>query len=97
MSDLTNDLWRRVTGLEGRTLHTTARQEPFDVASVRPDGVLVRIHSSGKERLIPRTEIEAGAAYADRGGDLIPSALRQAGASEANPAYVAAILGEVGV
>lgn len=44
------------------------------------------------EQAVPRTEIDAAAALALRGEALTPARVREAGASEYRPAYVAALL-----
>ncbi len=87
-----DDLWQRVGRLKGQTLVTTGRGRSFDVVDVRPDAVVITVHSTGKVRRVPRSEIEAAAKLGITGLGLTPQAIRDAGASEANPASVAAIL-----
>ena len=85
------EMWVSVRALQGRTL-LTARGNPFCVVSVKTGYVAVVLQSTGKERRISRAEIEGAIALALQGRDISPSRLREAGVSEANPAYVAAIV-----
>ncbi len=86
------DVWTRVGSLVGRTLLTPGRGQPFDVEEVDAHAVVVRVHSTGYKRRIPRSHIERGAALGLRGEELTPTAVRSGKASEFHPTYVAAIL-----
>ncbi len=78
--------------LEGSTLETITGAH-FTVDSVSEDGtVTVMPHSTKKYRRIPVKELEAAYHLQLQGKDLRPSTVRNAGASEANPAYVTAII-----
>ncbi len=70
---------------------TPGRGQPFDVEDV-DDHAVVRVHSTGYKRRIPRSHIERGAALGLRGEELTPTAVRSGKASEFHPTYVAAIL-----
>jgi len=89
--------------LAGTTQHTLGKQRrPFDVLTVDPNGasaVVIRVQSTGNVRVISRRDIEAGHALALQlpRGSITASRLRAEGASEANPAYVAALLRRIGV
>ncbi len=80
-------------GLVGQTLRTTGpRRMPFDVVASDPSGVTIHLHSTDKDRLVPWQQIEAASLLGLHGKEITPLRLREAGASEAHPAYVAAIL-----
>jgi hypothetical protein len=84
-------LWECVAGLSGKTLRTL-RGKTFDVSSVTPTEVVVVPLSTGKPRPIRREEIEQAHALGIEPTRLIAKEVRDAGASEVNPAYVVAIL-----
>lgn len=87
-------LWERVRGLEGQTL-STARGREFDITMVDDRHVRVAPHSTRKLRTIRRQEFEQAETLGLATLDITPIRLRQAGVSEANPAYVAAIIREI--
>ena len=84
-------LWEGVRALEGRTLPTERGRE-FDVPEVGDDHVRVVPRSSGKPRRIERREFEQAESLGLATADVHPIQLRRAGASEFNPAYVAAMI-----
>ena len=87
-----DELWSRVKELEGRTLQTLSRRLPVHITRVEHDQVLVTPESTGTTRAIRREEIEKAYELRLSTEELTPSRLRAEGASEFNPAYVAAIL-----
>ncbi len=89
------DLRACVKGLVGLTLLTTGQGKQFDVDAVEHGAVVIRVHSSGRTYRIPWDSIEAAEQMRVRGESLTPRALRDAGASEYHPAYVAAIFREI--
>ena len=48
----------KVKELEGRTLKTLDREKKFDILAVSNKGVIVKPLSTGKERKVPRSEID---------------------------------------
>lgn len=90
-----DELWARVRALEGRMLVTTAGKA-FRIVAVGTDYVRIAPESSGKERPVHRSEIEGAVAMARAGREVSPVRLREAGVSEFNPAYVAAIVRALG-
>jgi len=89
------DLWASAPLLLGKTLQTaTGRQ--FDVVTVGEAHLVVRIASTGNDRRIYRREIEATEAlWQETGTAPTPGAIRDAQASEANPAYMVPIIQEL--
>ena len=92
---------RQMVPLAGRTLYTLGQQRGFDVLTVDPGrsvAVVLRVHSSGKLREVTRRDIEAGFALAQRlpRGTLGAKRLRDEQACQANPAYLATLLREIG-
>ena len=85
-------LWERVRALEGRTLPTVSGREAFDIAAVTDGHVRVVPRSSATPRTITRREFEHAEALGLATADVTPIQLREAGVSEFNPAYVAAII-----
>jgi hypothetical protein len=85
-------LWERIQALEGFTLRTVSGRAEFDIALVSNDYVRVVPHSSRKSRPIKREDFERAEALGLATIDVTPIQLRQAGISEFNPAYVAAII-----
>ncbi len=92
-----DQIWGRVRELEGRTLRTTGQGKSFDVEAVTEHSVAISPHSTHRLRSISRQEFERAVRLGLRGEKLTPIAIRQARASEANPAYVAAILRTIGL
>jgi hypothetical protein len=84
--------WTWAVQLPSRTLRTVTGQV-FDVtAADRQRGVTVVPKSSNKARTVRPVEFERTLALGLRGADLAPIRVRQSRASEANPAYVVAIV-----
>jgi hypothetical protein len=77
---------------KGQSLPTAAGRTRFLIAEVNDRRVEVVPHSTGKMRPIYCQEFERAEALGLAHADVTPSQLRQAGASEGNPAYVAAII-----
>ena len=84
-------MWNRVMDLEGFTLHTSGRNKPFNIIEVTDQKCVIKVESTGKLRSIQRKEFEDALKIGEI-SSLNTSVLRQKGASEANPAYVMAIL-----
>jgi hypothetical protein len=53
------NIWNFMRWLQGKTLHTLARQAPFTVRSIGEDRLTLVIHSSKMERVITRSEVES--------------------------------------
>ena len=89
-----DDLWRRIERLRGQSLRTVTGKE-FQVVTAEPDrtNILTIIpKSTGKPRPIRREEFERAYRLRLKAHELTPMRIRHGGASEVNPAYVAAIL-----
>lgn len=86
--------WNEVKNLEGRTLQTLDRGNKFEVLVVTNHGVIVKPLSTGKERLVPKTEID-GAYRELLANREITRTMIEAKYSPRNPVYVAAILAEL--
>lgn len=84
--------WERIRALEGQTLPTVSGRTAFDIAAVDDDEMRIVPRSSGKPRAIKRRVFERAEARGLSTVDVTPSQLREAGISEFNPAYVAAII-----
>lgn len=83
--------WQQIRQLQGTTLHTVRQGRPFEIISVTGDVCRIQVGSTGKVRPIRRQEFERAVALGPI-SSLNTSILRERGASEANPAYVLAIL-----
>ena len=93
-----DDLWRRIEQLRGQSLRTVTGKE-FQVVAREPDSantLTIIPKSTGKPRSIRREEFERAYRLRLKAHELTPIRIRQGGASEMNPAYVAAILRAVG-
>src|SRR5215217_7028832 len=84
-------LWERVRALEGQTLQTVRDRVSFEIVSIDDSKIKVLV-SSGKTYSIYRREFDKAEALGLVTVNVKPSQLRKAGASEGNPAYVAAII-----
>lgn len=87
-------LWAGLKELEGATVETV-RGKPFTVLAVDPGkqgAIVIELASTGKRRTILRDEIERAYGLGHHGEAVRPSTVRASGASERNPAYVAALL-----
>jgi len=75
----------------GRLFHTTgAVRAPFTLVEIEPTAWTIEVAITGRRRRIPIRELDAAWQAARQGQPIHPAALRRAGISEANPAYVAA-------
>lgn len=88
------NIWQMIKALEGKTLYTLYHRKPFDILDVGERDVVIRVQATGKERTIPKEQIEPAAAYLLSQGSLTRAEIRE-NFSEANPAYVAAILSKL--
>ena len=82
----------KVRALEGQMLAIVTGRATFDVTGVNDKRVEVVPRSTGQTRPIYCQEFERAEALGLARADVTPSQLREAGASEGNPAYVAAII-----
>lgn len=87
-----NDIWDDVKSLEGLEIKTS-RQARFRILLVTDTTCTIHIESSDKTRPIHRSEIEAVSTM--QTGRLRPIDVRNSGASEYSPAYVAAVLNRI--
>lgn len=85
-------LCEKARELAGQTLMATTGRATFDVTGVTDTRVEIVPRRTGKRRPISCREFERAEALGLARADVTPSQLREAGASEANPAYVAAII-----
>jgi hypothetical protein len=86
--------WEEVRVLTGKTL-CTVRGRTFDIVTVDDDAVEIFVRSTQKPRTIDRDEFERALVADLFTAQVRPQQLRDAEASEANPAYVAAIIHEI--
>ena len=87
-----DEFWMWATGLPGAKIRT-ATGRTFEVTSVsRLHGITITPESSGIPRTISSHELDRARRLGLHGSELSPWRVRQGGASEFNPAYVAAIL-----
>lgn len=87
-------LWDELKTLEGKTLRTLDRGAKFKILVVTNHGLIVKPLSTGKERLVPRTEID-GAYEELLANKEITRTIIESKYSPRNPVYVAAILSEL--
>jgi len=80
--------------LRGKTLHTLGTKRPFTVLAVDETGMVVVPRSSGKERIITRSEIESAFNELWVSRELTLSSIEDHH-SEANPSYIVALLAQV--
>lgn len=78
--------------LQGRTLYTLRQNKAFDVLSVTPSAITVFIHDSGKERIVPMSQIEPAWEYLLNNGVLTLGEIVDRGFSARSPVYVASLL-----
>lgn len=50
--------WPQIEALQGKTLHTVARNKPFTVMAVSHAQIEVRVHDGGKTRVLYRKDLE---------------------------------------
>lgn len=80
--------------LRGRTLHTLGTKRPFTVKHVHETNLVVVPRSSGKERVISRSEIEGAFNELWISREVTMASIRDHH-SEANPSYIAALLAQL--
>jgi hypothetical protein len=88
------DIWVTIEDLEGLTLKTLDRKKPFRILSVDDSGIMILVTQTNKSRFISRSEIEGAFNELWLAGALSRADVRDRH-SEANPAYVAAILADL--
>lgn len=88
------DIWSEIRNLQGDTLKTLDRGNPFDVSYVGNDTLFVSPQISGKARPIKRGTFEEAFNELRIRGELSRSDI-QTRSSRFNPAYIAAILSKV--
>jgi hypothetical protein len=88
------ELWDEITNLSSRTLHTLDRNNRFDVVDVTVSGVIVKPHSTKKDRLVTKKEIEGAFRELAALGQITRAQI-EANHSPRNPVYVAALLAEL--
>lgn len=86
------DIWQNITPLRGRILKTHGQGKPFTVVAVNNNSVVVRPHSTKKERPIPRDHIESAYQELVARGRLSQMDVRAHKHSEASVVYVTALL-----
>ncbi len=84
-------IWSSVARLKGRTLRTLDQGKSFDVLHVTDEHVLLKLHGTGRERMLWRKEIEGAYAELTLRGSISRAEIEERH-SPRNPAYVAAIL-----
>jgi len=85
------EFWQQVEALQGVTLRTLDRNRAFSIINVDSKGVIVSPLATNKPRTIRREELDGAYKYLIQHGRLERTQIR-ASFSQANPAYVAAIL-----
>lgn len=84
--------WKTLVQLKGCALKTLGRGEPFTIVAVTDQSIVVRPHSTDKDRRVTRDEIESAFGELQQRGEMPFIDIRKHKHSEANPAYVAALL-----
>jgi len=87
-------IWNRMKGLLARRLRTLDRKRPFVVKAVDERGLTLLLESTGKERVVPRSEIESTFKDLWVRSEISRAEIRERH-SKAHPAYVAALLAEL--
>lgn len=88
------DFYHEIKQLEGQTLHTLDRSNPFDILNVGQSKVTIRLHATGKERTIQWAELQGAFTELKVCAEISRSEIEQTH-SPRNPAYVAAILAQL--
>jgi hypothetical protein len=88
------DIWRYLERFEGLTIHTLAREKPFQVKSVHQYELTIVLESTGGERTIARSEVEGAFNDLWLQNELKLADIRSRH-SPNNPTYVAALLAEL--
>lgn len=84
------DLWAQVKNLEGKTLYTIEQKEPFLIAQVLHDRIIIE-NSKNNERPIRWSEIRGSWGHLEQHGTVTRAEIMGSFSSH-NSAYVAAIL-----
>lgn len=85
------DIWPFVENLKGKTLFTLAYKKAFEIIEINNNEVNILVHSTNKERKILKKNIDNAAKYLFSNKTITRIYIRD-NFSEANPAYIAAIL-----
>ena len=85
------DCWKEIKNLSVKTIETLDRGNSFDVVVILEQSLIVRPHSSGKERIIARNEVDGSYRELIVRGEITRSDIQER-YSPRNPAYVAALL-----
>ena len=88
------DLWIELKKLQGRTLRTLGQGKLFDVVVVLSDSIVVKPHSSGRERPVARTAIEGSFRELASHGQISRSKIEDSYMPRSS-AYIAAMLAEL--
>lgn len=88
------DIWKEVEKLVGESLKTLAQRKVFSIISMSNSSLTILVGSSKKERRVSRDEIIDSATHLFSYKKLSRMKIRDS-FSEANPAYVAAILSKL--
>jgi hypothetical protein len=84
-------LWETIKELQGQTLTTLKQKKKFDVLALNRNEVLIKIHSSRKERKVPRQEIETAYKELILRGEISRTDV-EARHAPRNPVYVCSLL-----
>lgn len=87
------EAWAYIRRLEGETLKTLDRKNPFDVVKVYEANLIVVPHISRKQRKIAREVIENVVSDLKTHGMITRAEIRERH-SDFNPAYIAAVIAE---
>lgn len=86
-------VWNRVEALNGKTLHTRARNKEFEIINVLPDRIqFVPKQGNGTTRWVTRDGIEQIAELNLDESELKPSRLQREFPDDQNLSYIAAIV-----
>ena len=88
------NIWNYMYWLRGKTLRTLGTSRPFTVKVVGEKSLVVVPRSSGKERIITRSEIEGAFNELWISLELTLKSVRDHH-SEANPSYIVALLAQL--
>jgi hypothetical protein len=86
-------IWSRAYHLKGQTLHTLARQKPFEIVDVLADRIVfVPQQGKGTERWASREQIERIDALMRLGKELTQELVRLEYPNDYNTSYITAIV-----
>jgi hypothetical protein len=88
------ELWETIRGLCNQTLTTLKQKKKFDVLELDRNHVNIFIHASGKNRPVPKAEIEAAYNHLLLHGEISRTEI-EAKYSPRNPVYVSVFLSKV--